>query len=112
MAQNKVYELLDATVAPSKVKSIEFNTVNEARYRIRHCMGKVGNAIRYSDNSTLITFMHPNDEGKMEAGLQVEQLAIVMKDFLLKQDNPDPVKIAALNTFLGITEEGDVESAE
>lgn len=114
MASNKVYETLKgAVVAPSKVESIEFNSVNENRYRVRHCMGKVGNAIRYSANSTLITFMGKNADGKTTEGLQVEQLALIMRDYLMKQDTPDEKKIAALNAFLDQEEEtAEEEPAE
>lgn len=101
MASNKIYTTLSgAVVAPSKVESIEFNTTNENRYRIRNCMGKVGNAIRYSTNTTLITFMGKDANNKTTEGLQVEQLALVMLDYLSKQENPDTKKIEALKSFL------------
>lgn len=113
MASNKVYETLKgAVVAPSKVESIEFNSVNENRYRVRHCMGKIGNAIRYSTNSTLITFMGKNADGKTTEGLQIEQLALIMRDYLLKQENPDEKKIEALNVFLDQEEETTEEATE
>lgn len=99
MASNKVYETLKgAVVTPSKVESIEFNSVNENRYRIRHCMGKVGNGMRYSTNSTLITFMGKNEE-KTTEGLQPEQLVLVLKDYLTKTGGSE-AKIKALNDFL------------
>ena len=71
-----------------------------------------GNAIRYSTNSTLITFMGKNADGKTTEGLQIEQLALIMRDYLLKQENPDEKKIAALNTFLDQEEETTEEAAE
>lgn len=114
MASNKVYETLKgAVVAPSKIESIEYNSVNDSRYRIRHCMGKVGNNVRYSANTTLITFMGKDSHGKITEGLQPEQLVLVLRDFLLKQKDVDPVKIQALNDFLGdATEEESEEQSE
>lgn len=99
MASNKVYAALSgAVVAPSKVESIEFNTTNSNRYRVRHCMGKVGAGIRYSSNSTLITFMGKDGE-KTTEGLQPEQLVLVLKDYLTKTGGSE-AKIKALNDFL------------
>lgn len=109
MASNKVYETLKgAVVAPSKIESIEYNSANDSRYRIRHCMGKAGNNIRYSANTTLITFMGKDSHGKTTEGLQPEQLVLVLRDYLIKHD-ADPDKIQALNDFLGDTIEEESE---
>lgn len=105
MAQTKLYQpLKGAVVAPSKVESIEINATNPVRYRVRNCKGVVGNGIRYSDNTTTITMISKDENGKVIEGIQPEQLVLIVKDYLSKQENPDTAKIDALEAFLSVAE--------
>ncbi len=75
---------LKETVFPSDKKTIEVNvddTYDGAHfYKIQNCLGFSSGATHYADTFQVLQFVEKNDDDTIIAGVQSEQLAIILLD--------------------------------